>query len=303
MSMHPRVAPIAAAVVAAVCLWGAAPAGHAEQAPARDATVEALRQEVAALKAENQALREQVKLLQAQSNNPGTTPNPTPANTTAQAASDPAPRVADLEQDLAEARAKVELLETEKAELEKLAGVTAKGELVESAKARIAATYDAQADRTVVEAKAVAADGPQILGFSGYAVGAGFDFAGRELEAMPEQYHLLLYTSGNKDKRVRTAKEVTLIVDGQQMTAPVTDYEVLGSFGGSRPGSKGRSAESRDERLTITIDAATAARLGAASSLELHLPKFPLELRRDHIALIEGVRRRAKLLVDGPQAP
>jgi len=264
------------------------------------AAVEVLRKELVALRTENQALRERVRELEAASVDPP--PNPSPTPTAGDGAGDTT-AVTELEQDLAEARAKVELLETEKAELEKLAGVTAKGELVESARARISATYDEKADQTVVQAKALRADGPQILGFSGYAVGAGFTFPGQTIEAMPEAYQIYLYTKGNKDKRFRSADEVTLIVDGQSMVVPVADYEVLAKSGGTRPGAKSRSAESRDERLVITVDAATAARLGAASTLELHLPNFPFELRRDHIALIEGVRRRAKLLVDGPVEP
>ncbi len=265
-----------------------------DEAAAGD-VIRELRARVAALEAENKALREQLAAMK-----PAISDEPTAADSK----SEPAPLA--LEKELAQAKARVQSLESEKAELEQIAGVTSKGELLETQKTLIKSRYDEKADLTTVEGTPMPVASANTAGFVEHLVTAAFEFAGTELTEQPESFQLVLYTKANPNRRYRNFKAATLLIDGEAVQVPVVSYQTLDTLGGAKQ-TAGRSGvgkvEARDERLTLAIEPALAERIGAAHTLAVHFTGIDLKLGRDHIAMMEGVRRRAGLMLDSQASP
>lgn len=243
-------------------------------------TIRMLRERVAQLEAENGALREQLDALR-------------------RALQAPARQV-ELEAELAAARSKAERLEQERVALERMAGVNVKGELIESLAASIQRRFDPEDDRTVVEGDALPVRKTNVAGFADFSVGFGFSFAGRQLEALPERFEVILYSKANKNLALRRAKAGVLMVDGVSVGVPVVSYQVLRSAGGRTPGRAGATrggGEMRDERLVLSIDAEVATKIGHATTLSMSVGGMAFDLGRDHIALFEGVRLRPQLML------
>jgi len=290
-----RIWRIAPAWGALALMWLGAPAA----ADQRDALIERLQAQVEALQEENAKLRAQLTARSGHAD-PQADADAEPAT---RAAAEPADaELTEMRRELDAARDKAQRLEAEMVELEKLAGVSAKGALIETAASLFQTTHDKKAGTTTVRAKPKRVISTNVAGFSAYYVGGSFtSAAGTEAVApvMPEAYRLELYTQANPDRWLKTVKHATLRIDGQDVEAPVTDYQVLDEL--KSPPSAGRQrttggVRSRDERLSITLTPDLAKRLGRAQTLKLILPKAELQLGREHIAMIEALRLRARNL-------
>ncbi len=286
---HVRRTNLITLILAAVLT--AAPA----QADQRDDLIAELNAKIAALQEENAELRARL------AGETGAEQTPAP----------PSPASADLtmmQRELDAAREKTQRLEAEMVELEKLAGVSAKGELIESAISLFETTHDEQADTTTVRARPKRVISTNVAGFSEYRLGGSFTIPAPARQAnpgdrasLPGAYQLELYTYGNPNRWLKSAKSATLRIDGQDFDAPVAEYAVIDEL--KAPPSAGRTKTTagvlaRDERVAFTLSPELAERLGRAQTLALLLPKAEFELGREHIAMVEAMRIRAQKLAD-----
>lgn len=268
----------------------AAPASHADETAKRIAALEA---RVEALQEQNAALRAQLQAIQRDA----AAESQSPVSDEADDAGD----AVALRRERDRARTRARRLEAELTELEKLAGVTAKGELIDTAASLFETTYDEPADTTTVTARPRRAAHSNIAGASAYRVGGSFTVPGRGTGATPETYRLKLFTRANPNRWLKQVEAATLVFDGHAAQAPVIGYEVLDELkappGVGRPRTAG-GVRARDERIAFALSAELAERIGRAQSLKLVLPRGEIELSREHIAMIEALRRRAAAPAD-----
>ncbi len=210
-------------------------------------------------------------------------------------------KVAALEAENAELRRKLNLTEqqkqdltVERAQLEKLAGVTSKGDAVESAAALIESNYDAQADATQVYIKPRPIETTSPGPFSvEHHLSLAYLYPGQQMQQPPDKVQVMIDVFKHPVNSYRALKEVTFDVDGQQVVVPVADYQVLKVYR-SAPSLR-RSSDRQDERLTLSLDMATLRKLAAATQVTLKLPGNELIFEREHLAMLGAVQQRINM--------
>ncbi|MCC6682169.1 MAG: hypothetical protein IT445_14805 [Phycisphaeraceae bacterium] len=214
-------------------------------------------------------------------------------------------KVADLEAENAELRRKLNLTEqqkqdltVERTQLEKLAGVTSKGEAVETAAALIESSYDAQANRTQVYVKPrrieTSSPGPFEIE---HHLSLAYQYPGEKMQQSPppppEEVRMMIDVFQHPVKSYSALKQVTFDVDGRELVVPVANYQVLKTYR-SAPSLR-RGSDRQDERLTLSLDAATLRTLAAATQVTLKLPGNELIFEREHLAMVGAVQQRISM--------
>ncbi len=245
---------------------GFSPAWAQDDAAALRAEVERLAAEVERLTQENQALRLQLAAFQDESE--------------AETAQTQA-----LVQELEVTREEVEDLRAERDTLQTLAALPTR----DTAGARLTATYDAEADATVVASPTLPIPETRGLLTVEHQVGVSYQHAGEALAERPTELDVVIHTIENNNSRYRRLESITLIADGEAMVLPISGYEVLHTL---RPSNSRRDIERINEAITVRMTYEQLRLAASATVLELQLRRRSYELTRDHAALFAAVLER-----------
>lgn len=204
-------------------------------------------------------------------------------------------RIAELEAQLAEARGQTQTLQTEKQQLveEKdrlttLAGMNTQGELTNQAGARIQTTDAGLLSEQMRVKVSGGARGDHYLSFAAAPA--------------PGSEHVVIYVQTRYSGDVyRDAQAMTLAFDDQTAAATVTDYKTVRRL--SKAGNVSRNLD--DETLTLTLSRSDAARLVATPGGQAtgRIGSTMLQLTPEHLATLRAVLQRVseKSCVDGGQ--
>lgn len=234
--------------------------------------------------------------------------------TTASLAEEPSSRIAELEAQVRQLQAENQRLrerldsteaarvdlESDRARLERLAGVTAGGEQVESRLARIQAAYDDAADRTTVSSAAERIEGPGGLQWAEHRIALSYSFPGRTLtpEHLPGQITLEILALANTDDRYKLLRNVTLVVDGESFDLPVARYRTVRTQPrrtSARMTSPAKSAALYDQQVTLMLDRDLFNRMGDAQEASIILFSTRFTLSRENLATFVALRERLAL--------
>lgn len=195
-----------------------------------------------------------------------------------------------LRAELAQLRISNEDLRVQTQELTELAGLTPAGDRVESASARFTSEFDEATGRTTVRSgieelkvtRGSAAD---------HRLSLAYSFEGEQMQVPPDVVTLFIQAkfSGGVYK---DQDSVTLDIDGEEVTIPITDYDMVSRK--VRVAGK-RTLRKDDETLKIEIDAELLRRLARAIQVKMTIGPVVLEPTRDQTAMFRAVRKRIEL--------
>lgn len=196
-------------------------------------------------------------------------------------------RVAELERQVAELRGETAALEQEKQELQELAGVTTDGTVLDQANAAITTNFDPASGTTTTATRAIPATVEQGSRADHY-LSMVMAQSGERPTALPEAVTLFVQTrySGGE---YRGAGEATLMIDGEPVTVPVTDYKALRRQ--VRAGNTARTLA--DETLALRVPWPVIERLASARQSSMQLRGVRLAIDRDHRAAARALVIRA----------
>lgn len=173
--------------------------------------------------------------------------------------------------------------------LEQLAGLTASGEAVASARARFTSDYDARTDRTTVQSVTEKVDPG--LGFFNveHHLRVRYEHPGQAMKTPPDHVLVDVLTLVSPSQRYRSLDEAQLVLDGETVTLPVEDYEIVRT---RRYGASVAGQRRYDEQLTLRLPAEALRQIGRSREATLRLGDIELPLEGKHLALFEAARQR-----------
>ena len=225
-------------------------------------------EELARLRAENQALREQVAQL-------------------TEELDALRGRLAESQRDRRDLETQTDQLEAQAEQLREIAGVTTDGRLDAEQAQRIRQQTDPQTQRTRVSF------GPEPLDVEGSPGEVFFSVVySHHADVTPtsavETVGFFIQTA-NAARIFGGPDPVHLLVDGESLSITPSDYEVQSR----RTGLAGKSRSQRNhETVTLRLDRATLARLAAATSLSVRAGRATLTFDRDDLAALRAIHSR-----------
>ncbi len=202
-------------------------------------------------------------------------------------------RIAELEARVAELETRLAAAGVETRRLEVVAGLESKADLAHAADARFTRHHDAAAGRTTVVGPAVPAESNQGLSNARFLVTSAVEFAGATPAGPAAEFSLFIATRGHAHNRLRTLAGAELVVDGEPLAVPLTQYlEEARREAPRGAGRRRRGAVSYDERLRLGLDRAAMTRLAHATRVSVRMDGLVLALTREHLAVFRATLLR-----------
>ena len=201
-----------------------------------------------------------------------------------------------------DAAGEIAALEARNRRLERLAGLTPMERGVDQQAARIVIVRGAADGDTRLSSQPLGVDFGGFTLASTHTVAFGFTLPAGAGGDKPGPMELAVTTYRNRGRPYRNLETAGLTLDGtEERTLPVAGYETLEAY---PPPANTRAGRTRyDDRLTLTLDGATADRLATADDATLRLGGTTLPLSREHLAMFRAVLERHRgatpPLIDG----